>query len=764
MFHALSTFIYRRRWPVLLAGVLFLAVAGGLSTQLFPALSSGGYVSPSSESARVARTVAEEFGGGDAALVVLLTSKDGSTVDSPAFQKAARDALALLRGQPGVRNVQHYFETPASQLVSPDRRSTYALVQMDNDSEQPENVRNLRRRLKSQYLQIQMGGAPAVTADVLDQVSRDLALAEGITLPIVAVLLLLVFGTLVAASLPLAIGGLAILGAFLILRLLVLATPVSIFAVNVVTMLGLGLAIDYSLFMVSRFREELMHTDDVEAALSRTMQTAGHTVLFSGLTVTISLLTLLIFPQMVLRSMGLGGAAGVLVALVGSTTVLPALLAVLGRRVNSLSVARLFGLKDRLPNEGEERGFWFRLSHFVMKHPVLVLVATLVPMLWAGLPFLHVHFTMPDERNIPHGVESRTVAERIRAQFPANEIAPVHVLLRMNGNPVRPAQLGLLYSYVLRLKEIPGIKRIDSLVTLDKNLDARGLAGYLDFYQLVESGLLPQGKVAIRHFAHGNDTLIEVLYEGAPYALENRELVRRLRALERPPGCTVQVGGQTAELVDLLRDLGRTMPICVAVIVGIIFILLFFMLGSFVVPLKAVVLNVLSLTVSFGALVWMFQDGHLGNWLGYEALGGIDALQPVLVFVIAFGLSMDYEVFLLSRIKESFDQTGDNTAAVALGVQRTGRIITSAAALLGVVILGFAMGKVLSMKQVGVGLVLAIIVDATLVRSLLVPATMRLLGHLNWWAPRPLRSLYDKAGLSEPSMQATTDSRHRTEA
>jgi RND superfamily putative drug exporter len=306
------------------------------------------------------------------------------------------------------------------------------------------------------------------------------------------------------------------------------------------------------------------------------------------------------------------------------------------------------------------------------------------------------------------------------------------------------------------------------LVTLDPKLDEKGLVGYLNFYDSVDAGLLPQGEVAVKHFSHGNDTLIEVYYEGAPYALPNRALVREIRAIEPPANTTVQVGGQTAELVDLLKDLGHVMPICLGTIVGIVFVLLFFMLGSVVVPLKAVILNVISLSVSFGALVWMFEDGHLGKWLGYEALGGIDALQPVLVFVIAFGLSMDYEVFLLSRIKESFDQTGDNTAAVALGVQRTGRIITSAAALLGVVILGFALGKVLSMKQVGVGLLLAILVDATLVRSLLVPATMTLLGHLNWWAPKPLRVLYGRYGvnetLPEPLSEPTADRGHRTEA
>jgi RND superfamily putative drug exporter len=749
MFRALARFTFQYRWAVLASGVVFLVVAGILGASLFKSLSSGGYANPRSESAQVSRTLTEEFGGGDAALVLLLSARDGRSVTDPAIEQAARSQIAAVARQPGVLSVQSYYDTGASQLISADKKETYALVQLVADEEQPARVRALRALPKSDLVEMKLGGAPAVNADVLEQVARDLELAEGVTLPVVAVLLVVVVGPLVAAALPLAIGGVAILGAFLILRLLVVVTPVSVFAVNVVTMLGLGLAIDYSLFIVSRFREELAHGNEVEEALVRTLQTAGHTVLFSGLTVTIGLLSLLLFPQMVLYSMGLGGSAGVVVAVAASLTLLPALLAVLGRRVNALSVRRLQH-RRAAPERSEQEGFWFRLSHFVMRHPVLVLLVTLTPLVCAGLPFLHVRFTMPDERNIPRGLESRTVAERMAQHFSANELAPIHVLLRLDGPPLDPGRLAALYAYVLQLRDIPGVKRVDSVVSLDPRLDARGLPGYLDFYESVQSGLVPEGQVAVTRFTHGNDTLLEVYYEGNPHELAARDLIRRIRGLEPPMGARVQVGGQTAELVDLLHDLGRQVPFAFGIIVGVIFILLFLMLGSLVVPFKAVLLNVLSLTVSFGALVWMFQDGHGGRWLGYEALGGIDALQPVLIFVIAFGLSMDYEVFLLSRIKESFDQTGDNTSSVALGVQRTGGIITSAAALLGVVILGFAAGKVLSVKQVGVGLFLAVLVDATLVRSLLVPATMRLLGHLNWWAPRPLRALHGKLGLGDP--------------
>ena len=754
MFDTLGHFVFRRRVPIAIAGAVFLLASAVASLGLFPRLSSGGYENPAAESARVGATLREEFGGGDASLVVLMKSPDGKTLDDPAFAAAAQVRMESLLHHPAAKSVLSYFNTNAAQFVSADRRVTFALVELKPGMDSPEAVRALRADLKRGPYPAQVGGAPAVNADVLEQVGKDLVVAESFALPVTALLLLFVFGSVVAASLPLAMGGLSILGAFFLLRLFVLFTPISVFSANVVSMLGMGLAIDYSLFIVSRFREELAAGKTVEAALVRTLETAGHTVFFSGLTVMLSLLSLLVFPQMLMRSMGIGGSLGVLVAVVGSLTVLPAVLAMLGHNVDKLRVG-----KRSQPPRLEEHGFWYQLSTFVMRHPVTVIVLTLIPLLVAGSPFLRVRFSMPDERNIPEKLESRVVAEQMRALFQGNALAPIQVVIHEPSSPLQADRVQGLYDFVQGLKRMPGVTRVLGLTSLTPELDAEGAKGYKNFWAMEESGLAPEGQPAKEHFLNGDDTLVQVYFDGDPHGDPARERVRALRKMPPPPGARVQVGGETAKLVDLLADLETSVPRAIALIVVTIFVLLFLMLGSVIVPLKAVILNFLSLSVTFGALVFVFQEGHLQWLLGVPALGSIDALQPMLVFVIAFGLSMDYEVFLLSRMKETFDETQDNTRAVALGLQRTGGIITSAALLLSVVILGFALGKVLSLKQVGVGLLLAVAVDATLVRSLLVPATMRLLGHLNWWAPPPLKRLYERVGLGGlKTGSATTNS------
>jgi RND superfamily putative drug exporter len=741
MFQALGRLAHRHFRLVLAFGAAFTFISALLGTQLFSHLSDGGYNNPASESARVAEELDAHFGGAQASLVVLLTARPGETVDSPSFVKDAAAVWAKVSAVPGVAEVTSYASTGAEQLVASDRQITYGAVRFSPGVDPRVEVHLIRQTLQGGPLAALLGGEPAVRADVLDQVERDLKSAELLTLPVTAILLLLVFGSVAAAALPLAMGGMAILGAFFFLRLLTLVAPVSVFALNVVTMLGLGLAIDYSLFIVSRFREELAQGSDVAAALGKTLATAGHTVFFSGLTVALSLLSLLLFPQMVLWSMGLAGALGVLVAMASSLTVLPSLLAWLGPRVNAWAInARA---RPRAVEAPEEHGFWYRLSHVVMRHPVTVLLLTLVPLLVLGSPFLGVRFSMPDERNVPKGLESRVVAERIRQSFPDDLLEPMQLVVRFDAQEAASKEaLDALYDYVQELKKVPGVTRVVSLASLDPRIDSK--PALHRFLRMVASGNLPEGQKALDHFAHGRETWAQIYFQGNPRSDEARDLVARVRAVPPPAGAQVKVGGVSAELVDLLRDMKARLPWGLAVVVVTIMALLFAMLGSVVVPIKAVLLNFLSLTVSFGALVWVFQAGHWARALGAEKLGAIDALEPVLVFVIAFGLSMDYEVFLLGRIKESFDQTGDNRNSVALGIQRTGGLITSAALLLAVVIVGFALGKVLSLKQVGMGLFLAVLVDATLVRSLLVPATMTLLGRLNWWAPRPLRTLHER--------------------
>jgi RND superfamily putative drug exporter len=791
MFGALGRFIYKNKWLVLIAGLAFMVAGGVYGTTLFGRLKNGGFYDPNAESTQVISALHEKLGQDESALIVLFTSKD-MKVEDPKYQAEVEATLAQVKGLHGTGAVTTFYSSHAQQLVSLDHKSTYAVIGFqggeDEQSETMDVIRDPEKPLlTSGVLDVKLGGLPAFSQEISKQVEKDLAKAESLTFPILAVLLVLIFGSLIAAALPLAIGGVVILGAFLILRVASEFDDISIFSINVITMLGLGLAIDYSLFMVSRFREELARQDgDVRGSLVKTMQTAGRTVMFSGLTVAISLLSLLVFPQMFLRSMGLGGAAAVIVAMLAALTVLPAALALLGHRVNSASiwslVRRVRSPKSKVQSENTQSeiqnpkseiasGFWYRWSNFVMRRAGIMLIVALIPLILAGLPFLRAKMSVADTRSMPASSQSRYVGERLENDFPRNETTPIEIvfhadtpadykesvgdlydILVQNGTltenmpPVATKQsLSALYDYTRAIEKIPGVTRIESLVNYGNMTKDEYLGLFAENRRLNDGlalGLLKQ-------YAKGNYTLIKVLYSGDVNSEATKQIVKDIRSLSLPQGMTSQVGGIPAIVLDFLGSLAKGVPLALALIIGIIFILLFLMLGSVVVPLKAVILNILSLSVSFGALVWIFQDGNLSNILGFTSIGSIDGTQPVLIFAIAFGLSMDYEVFLLSRIKENYDRTGDNTASVALGVQKTGYIITSAAALLVIVFAGFATGEISQIKQVGIGLSLAVLVDATLVRMLLVPATMKLMGNYNWWAPRPLKRLYERMGMSE---------------
>jgi RND superfamily putative drug exporter len=711
MFDRLGHVTFHHRRAVLALAGVFLAIGALWGTGVFSSMISSGFETPGSESARALSRV-EDTVGRSGADVVVLYRDDGRSVDDPAFRAAVEQHLAGLP-RDLVASTTTYWTAgdAAGHFVSRDHRSTYAVVQLRGDDEDAlmDAYADLEPALRDAPagLDVRVGGDEAIASDITTQVSEDIARAEQISLPIVLVLLVVIFGGLTAASLPLAIGGLAILGAFTMLRLLSLVTDVSVFAVNIVTMLGLGLAIDYALFVVSRFREEVRSGKDTESALRATMATAGRTVAFSGLTVAIALASLLFFPQVFLRSMGFGGMAAVLVAMVGALTVLPALLAVLGPKVDSL---RLPFLRRGTPATTEPHGAWYRLAHSVMRRPVAY-VAVIVPLLLvAGLPFLRVEFGGVDHRALPAGAESRVVSETLLQDFPGGGTTTIDPVVTFRDGTVDDASLT---AYVDRLAALPGVQSAE--VTSEKGGTAL---------------------VTVRHS-----------YEGL--SSEARGLVGAIRDVPAPDGAEALVGGRAADLRDLLGSLASTLPWMGLFVVGVTLVLLFLAFGSVVLPLKAVLMNVLSLSASFGALVWVFQDGHLSSLLGFTSTGAVEATQPILMLAMAFGLSMDYEVFLLSRIREQWDRTGDNTAAVATGLQRTGRIITSAAVLLVVVIGAFSTSGIVFIKMIGVGMVIAILVDATVVRALLVPATMRLLGRWNWWAPAPLARFWERHGIRD---------------
>jgi trehalose monomycolate/heme transporter len=714
MFEALGRVTYRRRRWILALAVAFLAFAGVWGTQVFGALQGGGFEDPDSESSIAAARAEEELGRSGADVVVLYSS-DRLTVDDPAFRDAVTGTLDALPDDAVVGAVT-YYGTQDERFVSADRTATYAVLELADLGEGRDTVlEQIEGELDAPGLTTQVGGGLAIDRDINERVSSDIATAETISMPILLVLLVVIFGSVAAASLPLAIGVTAILGAFTALRAITYATDVSIFAVNLVTIMGLGLAIDYGLFVVSRFREEIRRQHDVEAALARTMATAGRTVAVSGITVAVSLGGLLIFPQVFLRSMGFGGIAAVVIAMVAALTLLPALLAVLGPRVDAWSVRpllrRVFRRSPRAVTT--EHGAWARIAHSVMRRPVVYTVAVVALLLTLALPFLRVQFGGIDERVLPAGTESRVVTETIDADFPADVATPITAVVTLPEPVETPAGGQALQGYVDRVAAVDGVE-----------------------------GAQVTG-------AEGTTARVAVAYDGDPIGEQAKELVADVRAVPAPEGGEALVGGQTATLVDLLDSLGDLLPWMALMVVAATFVLLFLAFGSVVLPVKAVVMNVLSLGASFGALVWIFQDGNLSGLLGFTPTGTVEATQPILVLAIVFGLSMDYEVFLMSRIREQYDLSGDNTAAVAAGVQRTGGIITSAALLLLVVIGAFSLSGITFIKMIGIAMLIAVVIDATVVRTLLVPATMRLLGRANWWAPGPLGRLYARYGIRE---------------
>src|SRR4051812_7287000 len=719
MFEALGRVMYRRRrWVVALA-VAFVVFAGVWGTGVFGAMTGGGFEDPGSESSKAAEVAAQALGRNSADAVVLYRSDD-LTVDDPGFRTGVEQSLTAVPADL-LATTTTFWNTGSPALVSTDRHATYAVLQFADAADDQDAIAAIRDDVHAPGLQVQIGGNAVVNQDINDRVSADIARAEMISMPILLVLLVIIFGSFAAASLPLAIGVTAILGAFTALRAFALFTDVSIFAVNIVTITGLGLAIDYGLFVVSRFREEIRKQggrgeDAVETALARTMATAGRTVAVSGVTVAISVAGLLIFPQVFLRSMGFGGMSAVLIAMLAALTLLPALLGMLGPKVDALSVRpwlrRVFRRAPAAPAD-ERSGFWYRIATGVMRRPVLITVVVTGLLVALALPFLRVQFGGIDVRVLPEAQESRVVTETIDRDFPPSTQGPITAIVTLPDAVDSPAGGAALQSYVSAVADVPGV-------------DGATVTG------------------AAAHTAR-----VSVAYDGDPVDKAARDLVQAVRDVPAPDGARVLVGGQSAELADLLASLGSLLPWMALMVVATTFVVLFLAFGSVVLPVKALVMNVLSLGASFGALVWIFQEGHLSGFLHFTPTGFVEATQPILVLAIVFGLSMDYEVFLMSRIREQYDLTGDNTTAVATGLQRTGKIITSAALLLLVVIGAFSLSGITFIKMIGVAMLIAIVIDATIVRILLVPATMRLLGRANWYAPAPLRRFYARYGIRE---------------
>jgi len=704
--------MYRRRWLVLAIAAVGMAAAAAWGTGVFAKLqSAGGFTAPGSQSQREASLAARTFGRDSGDVVVVYSSRAGTPVRAPGFRRAVTGTLSALPGR-DVVSYATYWSTGSPRFVSTDGRQTYAVIELRGrtDAQRIASFNAIRGQLPAAGLITKVGGLIPTEAAISHEVTNDIGRAESMSMPVLLILLLVIFGGLAAASLPLAVGGLAILGSFTALRLLTLATPVSIYSVNLTTILGLGLAIDYGLFMAGRFREELRKSGSTEAALARTMATAGRTVAVSGVTVAVALAGLMLFPEVFLRSMGYGGVATVVVDMLAALTVLPAMLAVLGTRVNALRVRRSAGR----PKAEEKSGGWYRLAHSVMRRPAVYAVAIIVVLLALGTPFLRVVWGGTDARVLPAAAQPRIVAEALSRDFPGNPTAPITSLVVFPGPVAASHGRGAeLSSYAARLASLPGVT--GAQVT------------------------------AVR----GDTARVDLRYHADPMSPAARDIVRLARDVAPPAGAHVLVGGQSAQLADELTSLADVLPWMALIMAAATFALLFLAFGSVVLPVKAIAMNVLSLSAAFGVIVWIFQDGHLAWLLQFTSAGTIDPSMPILMLAIIFGLSMDYEVFLLSRIRERYDITGDNTAAVASGLQRTGGVITSAALLLLIVVGAFSASGITFIKLLGVGMIVVLIVDATIVRVLLVPATMRLLGSATWWAPAPFRRLYARYGITE---------------
>jgi len=693
MFAKLGSVIVAKK--KLIFGVYLIAIifAGTIGSGVFGKLESGGYSDPKSDSMKVFDYLTDVFKVKDPAVVLVVETKDGIT--NPKVIASATKLESEIKSEPGVESTLSFWSAGgAPSLKSTDGKSAFLFIY--SQSVDWDKVQSLGKQVQAKYdgnyedLKIYASGTGVFAEAINSKISKDLALAESISIPLTFILLAFVFGALVASAMPLLVGVSAILGSLLILYLLSLFTGVSVFALNLITGLGLGLGIDYSLLIVNRFREELHRGRSVEESIKRTVETAGKTVFYSGLTIVITLAALMLFPQMFLKSFGYAGVTVVIMAVLGALIALPALLAILGHRVDK-------GVVRRSSLTPKEDGRWAQTARFVMRRPVAVVVLSLMLLTVLAAPIKNIVFSQVDSRVLPASNPAAFASNIISERFPGQEGHPIEIIVP------KGAFMGTqINQYTTEIAKVPGIVRIgDSQVS-------------------------------------GDDVRVTAVHSMGPRTPEAEALINEVRKIRAPEGTLI--GGVAADYADTQIGIAKTMPWALLWIAIGVLVLLFAFTGSIILPIKAVILNILSLAATMGAITWIFVDGHL-KWLvgDFTTTGAVDTGSIILVAVVAFGLSMDYEVFLLSRIKEEHDAGKSNIESVATGLQRSARIITAAAGLLAIVFSSFMLSGVTSIKMLGFGVAFAIVLDATLVRALLVPALMRLFGERNWWAPTAMK-------------------------
>jgi uncharacterized membrane protein YdfJ with MMPL/SSD domain len=697
MLERLALLADRRAGTVVIVAVLLAIVAGALGAGVADRLDPYGADDPATESVKAADRL-EDAGYRETDIVVLV---EDVQVGSPAGRERVAALGDRIRADRDVGGVASFYSTDSRDFVSRDGRSTYLAVQLSptDDGEIQDAAERIGASLEDAP-GVSVGGGAVAQQQANEQVEEDLRRAELFAFPILFLLSLLFFRSLVAALLPLLVGGLTIVGTLLMLSVASELGSISIFALNLVVGLGLGLSIDYSLFIVSRYREEIAKTGPGLEAMRRTMATAGRTVLFSSLTVAGAIASLVVFPQRFLYSMGVGGAFVALIAAAVALIVLPAILALLGTRVNALAPGFLRRRAERDARR-DEQGFWYRLSQLVMRVPGRIAVASAALLIALGIPFFSIQFTSVDAQVLPDSASANQVDDALRSDFPPFRDTPIQLVT--DGGAAQARTLAG------EARELPGVAAVRPPVALKDG-----------------------------------EQVVEVVSANPPLSQASQDLVDDLRTLEADALAT----GSTAGFIDLKDSLADHLPLMLAIVVAVTLIVLFAFTGSLILPIKQIVMNLLGLSAVFGILVMIFQDGRLEGLLGYTSQGALEATQPLFLFVVAFGLSTDYGVFLLGRIKEAHDAGAETSDAVAIGLERVGRIATAAAVLFAVAIGAFVTSEMIFIKQLGLGTALAVLIDATIVRALLVPSLMELLGKWNWWAPKPLRRIHARLGFS----------------
>jgi RND superfamily putative drug exporter len=715
-FARLGAFVARHRWPVLIGYVVSAVIFGIFGVQVFANMKSEGFADPGGEAARAAAYVQDEFGASDPAVVLVIQTPTDVDADAAAATALLDDVAAV----PGVESVISYWSTGAPELRSESGRTAQAVVYAEPDTDLEQLSTDIVDTYTGQQgdLTVYAFGGEVIGNAFTEQISGDLARAESVAVPLTVILLIFVLGSVVAAGLPFLVAMGTILGSFLVLYVISLFTDVSVFSLNLVTGLGLALGIDYSLLIINRFREELAAGKAVPDAVAATVNSAGKTVFVSGLTVVVALAALLFFPQYFLRSFGYAGMAVSVLAVIGALTAIPALLAILGPRINKFKVRR----GDLAPKDD---GGWARLARFVMRRPWPVMIASIAVLLVLAAPALGAIFGQVDERALPADNPVAQAGQVLREEFPGYENSPFEIVLVDAGSADE------VRAYAEQVSQLDGVER----VTTPTDVIVEG--------QVVAPNPDPTT------WTSGNDVRVAAVGSVPPIDPAGEQLLADIRGIPAPASEAL-VGGVAADWADATQSILDRFWWVILWLALTTLVILFLYTGSLLIPVKAFVLNLLSLSAALGVLVWVFQDGRL-SWLtgDYTVTGTVDMSTLVLVGVIAFALSMDYEVFMLSRITEEHAAGRDTTDAVAFGLQRTGRIITAAAVLIAIVFASFMTSGATNIKQLGLGVTVAILLDATIVRALLVPAFMRIAGKANWWAPSWLRKVHQRVGLQD---------------